>query len=176
METELIKTLRRNKMITGVLLLCLGVALILWPTSALATLAKVAGFFLMVYAVAGIINFAFGNKGASAIITLIIDIAGAILGLYLFLNPEWFIGVSSILFGVIILIHGIHNLYDSVTVVRKLDTGWKNSLIFSIVVVVLGLFIIANPFDIPNLIVRIIGVVLVINAVLAFYNMSRMKM
>ena len=92
------------------------------------------------------------------------------------MNPEWFIAVSSKLFGVIILIHGIHNLYDSVTVVRKLDTGWKSSMIFSIIVVVLGLFIIANPFDIPNMIVRIIGVVLVVNAVLAFYNMSRMKM
>lgn len=176
MEMDMINTLRRNKMIAGVLLLCLGVALILWPDGALATLAKVAGFFLMVYAVAGIINFAFGNKGASAIVTLIIDIAGAVLGLYLFLNPEWFIEVSSTLFGVIILIHGIHNLYDSVTVVRKLDTGWKSSMIFSIVVVVLGLFIIANPFDIPNMIVRIIGIVLVVNAVLAFYNMSRMKM
>ena len=175
METEMIKTLRRNKMITGVMMLCLGAALVIWPTSALATLAKVAGFFLMVYAVAGIINFAFGNKGASAIVTLIIDIAGAILGLYLFMNPEWFIEVSGKLFGVIILIHGIHSLYESVTVVRKLDTGWKNSMIFSIVVVVLGLFIIANPFDIPNMIVRIIGIVLVLNAVLAFYNMSRMK-
>lgn len=175
METEMIKTLRRNKMITGVMMLCLGAALVIWPTSALATLAKVAGFFLMVYAVAGIINFAFGNKGASAIVTLIIDIAGAILGLYLFMNPEWFIAVSGKLFGVIILIHGIHNLYDSVTVVRKLDTGWKGPMIFSIIVVVLGLFIIANPFDIPNMIVRIIGIVLVVNAVLAFFNMSRMK-
>ena len=176
MEMDMIKTLRRNKMITGVMMLCLGAALVLWPTSALATLAKVAGFFLMVYAIAGVINFSFGNKSASAIVTLIIDIAGAVLGLYLFLNPEWFIEVSSKLFGVIILIHGIHNLYDSVTIVRKMDTGWKNSMIFSIIVILLGLFIMANPFDIPNMIVRIIGVVLVVNAVLAFYSMSRLRM
>lgn len=176
MEMDMLNTIKRNKMITGVLLLCLGAALILWPTSALATLAKVAGFFLMVYAVAGIINFVFGNKSPSAIVTLVIDIAGAVLGLYLFLNPEWFIEVSSKLFGVIILIHGIHSLYESVTVVRKLDTGWKNSMIFSIIVVVLGLFVIANPFDIPNMIVRIIGIILVVNAVLAFYTMSRMRM
>lgn len=72
----------------------------------------------MVYAIAGAINFSFGNKSASAIVTLIIDIAGAVL----------------------------------------------------------GLFIMANPFDIPNMIVRIIGVVLVVNAVLAFYSMSRLRM
>ena len=175
MEKDRIKTTRRNKMITGALLLCLGATLILWPTSALAAMAKVAGFFLMVYAVAGIINFALGSKSAGDVVTLIIDIAGAGLGLYLFLNPEWFIAVSSKLFGVIILIHGIRNLYDSVTIVRKLDTGWKNSMIFSIVVILLGLFVIANPLGIPNMIVRIIGIILVLNAVLAFYNMSRMK-
>lgn len=45
------------------------------------------------------------------------------------------------------------------------------TLIIDIAGAVLGLFIMANPFDIPNMIVRIIGVVLVVNAVLAFYSL-----
>mgnify|MGYP002624319365 CR=1 FL=1 len=175
MEAEAIKTIRRNKLFAGVLMLSMGVILILWPTDTLAAVAKVAGLFLMIYAVAGCIIFATGVKNGAAIVTVIIDIAGAILGLYLFLNPEWLLSVANKLFGVIILLHGIHSLYESVTVVRKLDTGWKSVAIFSIVIVLLGVFVILNPFAISDFIIRVIGIILIFNAMLAFYHMTKVR-
>lgn len=156
-------------------MLCLGVILILWPIDTIAAVAKVAGLFLMVYAIAGVVLFVTGSRNVSAIITLIIDIVGAGLGLYLFFNPEYLLSVANKLFGVIILIHGLHSLYESVTVVRKLDTGWKSVALFSIVIVLLGVFVILNPFAISDFILRVIGIILIFNAMLAFYHMTKVR-
>ena len=147
-------------MLTDVILLILGVIILLNPWGTMETLVKVAGLILIIAGVVGIATAIMGGKFNVANISSMVGYIGALIAGIIFMSRPWMIiGPLHLVFGAIIVIHGIINL------IRSLNMGkpamWV-PLALAVIAIVAGVLVFTGALT--KVLVQVIGVVLIFNA------------
>lgn len=152
MENSIFKEVRRAVrnwwllLLTGLLLIGLGIWILMTPLAAYASLAIL---FSISLTIAGLVEVAFAvsNRGAIdgwgwALVGGIIDLA---LGIYLLANPAVTLDVLPILLGIWLLFRGFSAVGTSAALRAYGVRNWGWLLAVGLGIVVFALVIIANP-------------------------------
>ena len=83
------------------------------------------------------------------------------LGGYILLNPLGLLSIIPIVFGVLLIYHGISDLGQALELRKYEADRWWISIIIAVVTIALGILIMRNPFDTIDMLMRIIGICLI---------------
>ena len=167
MILEFLKKYERESILISVLLIIVSLFLIAKPGIAVST---VVTLFAIVFLVDGIINIiaymmedveikAYSNE-------LIMGILLVILGLIILLNQPLFISILPIMIGLWIFIKSIMKLQLAINLKSAVAERWGLLLVSSILMAILGVLIIVNPFEAIFTLARFVGIMMLVAEVI----------
>lgn len=162
----MLKQAKNSFLFMSVLYIILGLVLLVWPDRFLTWGCYALGAVVLLYGMSRIISY-MANKDLVSYLNadLVVGIIVVAIGLFLLIRPGIFISVLPIVFGLFIIFNGIVKLQSAFDLKRLDYERWWSIFIMAGLSVLLGLFIIWNPFETAALTARIIGVVLIIEGI-----------
>lgn len=166
------KTLRSNLILQSFALVLAGVVLLVIPNVTMMTIVYVGAFLLTIIGAWALISYLRSTKengssyqgdGQKPTATLVSGIMLLVLPLVMFIIPDFFVTIISLLAGALLLISGFVNIMRSIKLRRTGDGSWAASLAISIIIALAGVLLIYDPFASATLFVRILGICLVVN-------------
>lgn len=169
-------SLIRDKILTGIMLLLVGI--LFWVAPATTTRA-IYGAVGVVLALSGAIRLiiALRIRGTSflKILTIAIAILILILGIFLIINPEFLINYSFIVFGLIMIVNGLVNIFSVLK--GEINVGGNKPiyLILSVLLVIAGVIVLINPFSTAQTLTMGIGFMLILSGIINIIIALRIK-
>ena len=156
--------------INSLLCVLVGLALTIWPGVIVDAANYILGGIILVV---GIIYLAisfwgkFGSflKGFGIFFSVVL----ICVGVFMFLQPDIVLSIFPMIVGGIIVVHGILDLKNAISLAMNKYRLWWVALIISVVTIGLGVLLLFNPISAIELAFRIIGVILIVDGISDFW-------
>lgn len=148
------------------LYLIVGIVLLIWPQVTTITACIVVGLVLCIYGIMSILRY---RKSPGLVITeiqLVLGILAVIGGALLLFFPRFFLSIIPFVFGIVVVIHGILEIQKGLDLKRMYTNTWWVTAAEGGVEVILGLLLIFNPFSTTVIVVRILGILLIVEGLI----------
>lgn len=164
----------QDKRVITLLLLIQGLFYIFMPKGSLEWDARMIIGAALLYILGLLIEyFTKENNTYMKFINFIVFITFLIL-IFLFIKIDIVIRIFDRILGLILLILGIYNIYKCIQESKK-DTMYYLTIIFSISLIIIGLLFVIKPIELGVLGIRIIGVILSLDAIKDFVSIYKKK-
>ena len=166
MNTQIIRCI--STLLIGVLFLILG-------DSALSLLVTLVGVLFMVPGIVSLTTY-FRHRDQRPIFPFA-GLGSLLLGLWLVVAPTFFVGIFMYVLGGVLTALGMYQLVMLIISSRLLPVSWPLYL-FPTLVLLLGLFVIFNPFEaaaLPFIMIGIGCIVSAFNELIAIYRGTKNK-
>lgn len=154
---------QREIVFSAILYAILGILLLVFNVKALGTIIQVLGWIFIVYAIYNFYLY-FVRRDSLSSGPLVIAIPFLLIGIVLARNPGFVISMSSILIGIVVLFNGIVHIQTSLFQKDLGYTNWGLSLVYSLLIAIVGGILIVNPIDTVSTVLKIGGILLIIQA------------
>lgn len=166
MIIDYLKKYEKEAIITSIALIIVAIFLIAMPQIVLSTVVTIFGVIFIVEGVANIISYILEDSKIRAFSNeLIMGILLAILGVIILFNKAVFISIIPIMTGIWIIIKSIMKFQLAINLQSALAEKWGWILASSIIMFILGVIIVANPFTAVFTMTRFIGIMLLITEI-----------
>ena len=173
---HILKKIKANVMVSALICIALGIVLVVWPELSRRVVCMAIGVVLVINGISRLMNFVFGRDGSVfSQMNLVMGIIITVIGGWILFQPGTIIAMIPILVGIIIVIHGINNLQQSVSLCQSRYDKWWVALLLALVTIGFGVLLIFNPFAAVDTLIRFIGVFLVYDGVSDIWIMSRVS-
>ena len=163
---NILKRIKTNAIISSILYVLLGLALLLRPELSTTVLCTALGVVLILRGLSDILDFVFHRDGSLYYsLHLVAGIVLAAVGVWLVTRPTLIAVVIPRIIGVLILFHGLKDLGDAMTLRKNKSPRALAAMIVGLVTIALGALLVVNPFSAFATVVRIIGIVLIYDGV-----------
>ncbi|SFB84894.1 HdeD family acid-resistance protein [Butyrivibrio sp. YAB3001] len=161
---EALKETKLSYIIEAAITIVIGLVLVVWTGDSIRLVARIlAALLILVGGIAVARYFLKKTRTITSSAEFVIGIIIAAVGLWIFLNPDTFTDFIPKLFGIFILISGLGNLGQMISLVRYKSRAWWVSLIIALVTVGLGAFLLFNPTGAKEIAVTMIGIFLMVD-------------
>lgn len=173
---RILKKIKTNVVISALFCIVLGVVLVIWPGMSVQIACMAIGAVLILNGISRLVNFIFGRDGSLfSQMNLIMGIIITVIGAWILLQPAKVIAMIPILVGIIIMIHGVNNLQQAVSLCKSRYDKWWVALILGLVTVGFGILLICNPFQAIDTLVMFIGLFLIYDGISDIWIVSRVS-
>ncbi len=161
-----LKKIKPDYAIKAIVMVAIGVLLAFWTEASLDFMARALAVLLVIIGVVFIVTY-FVKKERTFIISggLAAGIIVAAIGGWIFVNPGTFTDFIPKLFGIFILVSGLGNLWQAISLIKYKSKAWWVSLLIALVTVGLGGYLLFNPTDAKEIAVTLIGIFLIVDGV-----------
>lgn len=161
-----LKNIRPDYLVRAIVLIVVGVILTVWTAASLDVMARTLAILLFIIGAVLIITYLVRKEKSFTISGgFVAGIIIAAIGAWIFANPGKFTDFIPKLFGIFILVSGLSNLGQTVSLIRYKSSTWWISLIIALVTAFLGAFLFFNPTNAKEIAVTVIGAFLIIDGV-----------
>lgn len=168
-----LKSFLGNKIILAILSIVLGIVLIIARASFIDMLVKVIGVVMIVVAVVYLLLFIFSGDGRSPL-QMVYTVVALIIGIFFLAKPWVVVNFFPVVFGVILAVSGAANLVEAIK--SSASGGPKiTAILFSVLVLVLGILIAVNYRASVDIYVVLIGIAFLVNGILDIFAMATAK-
>ncbi len=160
-----LKRIKITSLIYNVLCIIFGVVLMINPAIAISTLLYILSAGLIICGIVEIVNyFIYGYESLGFWVGCIDLIMGIILisSVQILSN----IGVFAFVFGIMFIFNSLNKLQKSFNYRRFGAKTWWIDTIFAIILLILGIVIVANPFVNARWFVIFLGISIIVNAIM----------
>lgn len=140
----------------------IGIVLLLKPDETVQFVSILCGATVILLGAGAWISYF--TKMKSTILAILGTLA-IIAGIIICVKYKSIITVVLFLFGIFVLVSGVVDFISAIDAKRNDLKSWIVSLLISVVIIVLGIIVIVNPFDSVMVLARLLGISLVIYAV-----------
>lgn len=173
---DLIKQSKSTLISVSVIYLVLGIIMVISPVLVSNFICYIIGVLLIVVGGSGIFTYIrAGESGGYAKITLLVSVLFTALGIYILISPEGFVSIIPLVVGVMMVIESFDKISNALNTKSNGYEGWYKLLIASVIIFVLGLVLIFNPFETVTVFIRVIGVFLIIDAISNIYLANQLS-
>ena len=173
---HILKKIKTNVIVSAFICIALGVILVFWPGLSVKVVCMAIGAVLVINGVSRLLNFIFGRDGSVfSQMNLVMGIIITVIGGWILLQPGTIIAMIPILVGIIIVIHGINNLQQSVSLCQNRYDKWWIALLLGIITIGFGVLLVFNPFAAVDTLIRFIGLFLIYDGASDIWIMSRVS-
>lgn len=151
----------KNKLLSSIVFLILGVLLLIAPTAMLETFVRIIGAVLLLGALVRLIVHFAAKKEDRVPLSLVLGVAAAAIGLFFIILPSVVTAALAYIFGAILI---LNSLLDLVIAVR-LPSGKLVAVLLSLLGLVLGVLIVVNPDAFARFMTQFIGATLIYESV-----------
>lgn len=179
MFREFVKKYEKNSIWISVLMLILAIFLIFRPIASSLATVYMFGMFVLIDGIIHIVSY-FKTEKNNRLMNF--EFAEGILsilsGLLIFYSARYLVAVLPILLGVWIIVKSIIKMQISMNVRTEIQSNWVLILIFSIISLLLGIFILFNPMY-GYITISIMGIFIaiyeILNIVESVYILNKLK-
>ena len=172
--TEFLKGLKANYTMSAILSIIMWLVLLIWPGTTTQIVSTMLGIVLLSYGIIQIVMFLWTReKTVFSQGILLLGIIFAVIGAWIILKPEMIIMAVPAIVGILIIIHGLHNIIQAVDLKREGYEKWWLALLFGVLTVLFGALLIYNPFGAVEVVVRMIGIFMIYDGVSDIWIISR---
>ncbi len=165
---------RRNLGIASLMYLLLGVLLLVWPGQFIQIACYVIGALMIAFCVITVLGEL--RRKNMNIITVMISIMIAAIGIVIIANPALVSSIIPVTFGLVLLVDGVINIRHAIGMKRYKERTWGPMLVMGLITLVLGVFILVHPYGTAQLAFRVLGAALIYNGIsdiFILYNVNR---
>lgn len=172
--SDFLKGLKANYTISAGLCTLLGLVLLIWPGTTMRIVCTLLGGMLLIYGLVQMILYLI-NKERTMLSQgmMVFGIVIAVIGIWILTSPEMIIMAVPVIVGVLIAIHGVHNVVQAIALKKDSYDRWWLAFLFGALTVVLGGILVYNPFEVAETVVRFIGIFLIYDGVSDIWILSR---
>lgn len=161
-----VKQFSKSYILISALYVVLGVVLCVWPDTSLKMICYGLGFVMVVLGITyGIIYFTKDTLAGFLQMDLVIGIVCLAFGVFILLNPTFLSTVLPFAMGIILLLGAVVKIQSAWNMRRLRFERWYAVLICALVIIVLGIILLCNPFQKEHDMVLYIGVCLSIDGI-----------
>ena len=162
---EVINKLKRSAYFVSIIYIIIGLIMLLNPIFVRNAINYIMGIFAILYGVIYVISlYQKKNTEVFSRFNLLGGILCVSFGLFLIVNPDVLFSLIPFCAGVIIFMDALTLIYQSVSLKRLEVNKWWIYLIISLIFLGFSIYIIIHAKDISNLLIRIIGGFLIVDA------------
>ena len=164
---EVLDKLKQQTVISTILLMLLGLFMLVIPVDYDITLVHILAYVIILLGSVMVWDFIAGDKKLVSCIIFTCALLLILLGTYILVSGDDILKVLSVLFGILLLIDGLHSALHAWMYARRAGKKWWGVLLFlSILLVVAGVVILNNPWwHTAHSFVKVIGGVILFAAV-----------
>lgn len=171
---DFLKGLKVNYVVSAVLCVLLGLVLFIWPGATMQIICMSLGIMLLSYGIIQILIYLLNRERTFALQGMMfLGIVLAVLGVWIVLMPEIFIMAVPVIVGILIAVHGLHNIVQAFALQKDGYEKWWLALLFASITLIFGGVLIYNPFEAVELVVRIVGISLIYDGLSDLWILSR---
>lgn len=154
------KLLKDTHVITAICYSALGAVLFLYPALALNLVCSGIGIVVLVFGLMKLLSY-FKTKtdGLAKQLDLVIGIILSVLGIFILVKPGLIAAMLPFAVGVYIFFDSVLNIRQALELKNVGFERWWSMLVIAVIMVVLGIIMICNPFKTAALTVRVIGAI-----------------
>lgn len=170
----LLKKIKTNVVISSFLCIILGLVLVIRPGLSMRIVCTAVGVVLIVAGVMRMIAYFTVRDGSMySQMNLIFGIVLAVVGVWITLKPDKVLAIIPIIVGIVIAIHGLHNVKQAMELWRDKYDKWWVAAIMGVLTVGFGVLLICRPFSAIDTVVMMIGFFLIYDGVSNIWIVSR---
>lgn len=170
----LLKKIKTNVVVSSALCVILGLVLVLRPGMSMWIVCTAVGVVLIVSGVMRMIAYFTARDGSLySQANLIFGIVLAVVGVWIVMKPDKVMAIIPIIVGIVIAIHGLHNLQQAAELWRDKYDRWWVALILGVLTVGFGVLLVCRPFAAIDTVVMLIGFFLIYDGLSNVWIVSR---
>ena len=171
---ELLKRLKTNVIISSALCIVIGIVLVIWPDLTMEIACLAIGAVLLIAGIMRLITYFTARDGSVySQLNLIFGIVLIVVGALILWQWDKVLEIVPIIVGIVIVIHGINDLRQTLALHKSEYERWWVALILGLLTMVLGVLLILNPFAALDTVVILIGIFLIFDGISTIWIMSR---
>lgn len=161
-------------MVSSLLCVILGLVLVFRPGLSIRIVCTAVGAVLLVAGVMRIIEyFAMRDGSMYAQVNLVFGIVLVVVGAWIVMKPDTVLAIIPIIVGIVIAIHGLHNLKQAMELWRDKYAGWWIAFLMGVLTVGFGVLLVCRPFTAIDTVVMLIGIFLIYDGLSNIWIVSR---
>ena len=159
---NLLKSIKVNILGSAALCIILGIVLVAYPNTSLTLVCRAVGAIVLFTGLGMVFGFLRNEtKGLLAKGSLVFGSILTIVGGFIVLRPLGIISIIPVVFGILLIYHGISNMRQALELRQYKDKGWWLPVLIAASTILLGIVIMNNPFGTISVLMRIIGACLI---------------
>lgn len=171
---NILKRLKTNVVISAVLCILLGIVLVVWPDISMQIACTAIGAVLLIGGVMRLVQYFVVRDGSMyAQMNLIMGIVLTVVGVWIVLKPDKVLAIIPIIIGIVIVIHGLNDLQQAVSLCKEKYDKWWVALLLGLLTVGFGILLICRPFAALDTVVILIGIFLIYDGLSDLWIVSR---
>lgn len=173
---KILKKVKSNMILSSLLCAALGLVLVIWPDISMQIVCIAIGVVLILCGVIRLASFFLYHDGSMYTQSnLILGIILAVVGIWIVATPGKVLAIIPIIVGVLIVIHGVNNIQQTITLCKGKYSMWWLALIFAILTIGFGILLICRPFAALDTVVMLIGIFLIYDGLSNVWIVSRVS-
>ena len=161
---------KTSSIIAYILCIVFGVIICANPAGILSLICRIVGIVIIV---CGVYNLVLGAKNQNAAgrnLQFIVGIVLAIIGIWILIAPGTFLKLIPIVIGIVLIYHGVKNIYVCFAGRKGFNVKWIVSLAAAVVAVILGLVLIFRAFKALEVGMVLLGIVLIYDGIAGLWT------
>lgn len=161
--------LKRNSILSSILLVFLGAIIMLCPKEFIPSLTMLFGYTLVVIAIILMLNFISSNKSLMEYLKFTGALALGLVGVAVLVFKHELLVVLAWLFGFLLVLDGLRTIIHSFTYARRsMRKGWWVLTILSVLLIIAGVILFINPFwGTAEMLMKVIGCTIFFSAIVS---------
>ncbi|MFQ9511661.1 MAG: HdeD family acid-resistance protein [Lachnospiraceae bacterium] len=163
---DILKDFRKHFLVTSLLLIAIGIFLLMKPATALNLVCYALGAVIIVYGLFKMICYLMNREYSFFQYDLFTGIIALLLGVFLLVKPHVLASVLPVVLGIFLFLDGVMKLQNALDLKKSDYDKWWSILVFSLILGVLGILLLFNPFSAITTVVMVIGASLVADGII----------
>lgn len=154
-----VEGMKKNYFISAILTIALGAVLVIWPDWSGRILCYLLGAALILMGgIQLIVCIRAERIGFYSKFSMLMNIILILLGAWVCIRPDMVLSLVPVIIGIVMLIHGCMDLQFTMDIKHAGSGKWWIALIFALVTLTLGVFLVMHPFLAFEITMLIIGI------------------
>lgn len=154
-----VEGMKKNYFISAILTIALGAVLVIWPDWSGRILCYLLGAALILMGgIQLIVCIRAERIGFYSKFSMLMNIILILLGVWVCIRPDTVLSLVPVIIGIVMLIHGCMDLQFTMDIKHAGSGKWWIALIFALITLTLGVFLVMHPFLAFEITMLIIGI------------------
>lgn len=173
---KVLKKLKSSVCISAVITLVLGIVFLFRPISALSTIARLVGTIVIISGLLDMYHSVTDKQNRELNVgSMVVGVVKCVFGVFIIVDAAQILSLFSVIFSILIIIFGVNGLTHALQLKNGNIPGWQGNLVVFMVVLAAGIVLLFDPFGTISITARVMGTVLIVNAVNELVTLHRLK-
>lgn len=166
-----IKEIKKSILVTDLIYIMIGLIMAIIPGFLSNFICYVMGIIIVLFGSTRILRYIELKKKTNlSNIMLVIGIIALILGIVIIVNPEGVTSIIPFIIGIYVFVLGLTKINQALEFRENNYNGWSPTMISAVLLLLLGIIVIFNPFEALTVVIRLVGIAFIINSLYDLYN------